>query len=121
MNKDLLYVNEAIHHKMDYLKTKENKKDVNCKLYTLEWVLEIIEGSILVYDEETYLKMQESKDRCNICHGILIRFLQKYDETYESYAPSKQYSELFKEHLTYLKETDKCKKDNEYRQKHRKS
>lgn len=119
MDKDLLYVKEAVQNRVNFLKTVENKKNVSCELNALDWVLQIINVNIVVYDEETYLKMQESKDRCNLCHGILIRYLGKYNGIYESYAPVKRYGELFKEHLIYLKETDRCERDNEYRKKHR--
>lgn len=120
MDKDLLYVKEAVQNRINFLKTIENKKYLNSELYDLEWVLQIIDENIVVYDEETYIKMQESKQRCKFCHGILIRFLREYNGIYESYAPGQPYGKLFKEHIRYLKETDKCERDNAYRKKHKK-
>jgi hypothetical protein len=113
MDKDLLNVIEAVQNRSNFLANHlKNKKVMDREeimdrgeLYGLNWILQIINDQLVTYDEETYQKMEKSKKECNICDGILIHFVRKYNGTYESYAPG-NYGKVFKEHLIHLKEPD---------------
>jgi Na+/phosphate symporter len=123
MDKDLLNVIEVVQNRSNYLANHlKNKKVMDRgeimdrgELYALNWILQIINDQLVTYDEETYQKMVESKKECNICDGILIHFVRKYNGTYESYAPG-NYGKIFKEHLIDLKETNTCMIDNTHQE-----
>lgn len=130
MDEKLAYLKRVIQDRINFLEAylKNNEMDwanpkhqrIMAELDVLKWVFQIITDGIVFYDEETYQKMEKSKDKCRICDGILIRFDRKYNGIYESYAPD-QYGLAFKPHIRFLKEnkSDRCLRDNAYERKHR--
>ena len=123
MDKELLYVIEAVENRSHFLANHLKSKKVmdrgeimdRGELYALNWILQIINDQLVTYDEELYEKLVKSKKQCRICDGILIHFVRKYNGIYESYAPG-NYGKIFKEHLIQLKETGRCMRDNAFQE-----
>lgn len=111
MDKEL-YVKEAIQNRIDFVEPLKKTGYNMGELHALKWVLKLIDDEILVYDEQTYWKLMKSEKNCHICNAILLRLVEKYNGTYESYAPSPEYGQCLKEHLQKLQETDGCLTDN---------
>ena len=106
-----LYVKEAIQNRIDFVEPLKKTGYNMGELHALKWVMKLLDDEILVYDEETYWKLMKSEKDCHICNAILLRLVEKYNGTYESYAPSPEYGQCLKEHLQQLKETDGCMAD----------
>ncbi len=106
-----LHIKEAIQNRIDFVEPHKKTGYNMGELHALKWVLKLIDEEILVYDEETYWKLMKSEKDCHICNAILLRVIEKYNGTYESYAPPNEYGRSLKEHLTQVKETDGCRAD----------
>jgi len=107
-----LQIKEAIQKRIDFVEPLKKTGYNMGELHALKWVLKLMDDEILVYDEETYWKLMKSEKECHICNAILLRVIEKYNGTYESYAPPNEYGKSLKEHLTQVKETDGCIADN---------
>jgi hypothetical protein len=103
-----LDVKEAIQNRIDFVEPLKKTGYNMGELHALKWVLKLLDNEILVYDEETYWKLMKSEKDCHICNAILLRLVEKYNGTYESYAPPNNYGKSLKEHLNGLRESDGC-------------
>jgi hypothetical protein len=117
MDKEL-YVKDAIKNRISFVEPLKKTAFNMGELHALKWVLKLMDDGILVYDEETYFKLLKSEENCHICNAILVGKAEKYNGTYESYAPSPEDGKCFKEHLIHLKETDSCMQDNYAKKRH---
>ncbi len=107
-----LQIKEAIQNRIDFVEPLKKTGYNMGELHALKWVLKLMDDHIMVYDEETYWKLMRSEKDCHMCNAILLRMIEKYNGTYESYAPPNEYGKSLREHLKQVKEGEGCANHN---------